>query len=126
MAQEGLWEDQSSSISGDLLIQSTLGPEQDDLLHILLLLVRLHAQEDLHSLAMSGLDVLVLPGGGDEAPSHLTAQAWSAHPVVLAHKAWLLDPGAAHASQGHHPVLLGELDVGLQHPLRAGFFRAAL
>jgi hypothetical protein len=47
-------------------------------------------------------------------------------PVALAHKVWILDPGAAHASQGHHPVLLGELDVGLQHPLRAGFFRAAL
>ena len=90
-------------------------------------LARLYAQEDLHSLAIKGgLDVLVLPGGGDVAPSHLAAQAWSAHPVALAHKAWLLDPGAAHASQGHHPVLLGELDVGLQHPLRAGFFRAAL
>ena len=58
MAQEGQWEDhQSSSIWRSPDPQSTLGPEQDDLLQVLLL-IRLLAQQ--LSTLLAGLEGLVL------------------------------------------------------------------
>ena len=108
----GLGEHQSSLLLR-LWFRSTLPRQQHDVLPGPEL-VWLHAQD---SLAIEGgLEVLVLPGGGGVAPSHLAVQAWSAHPAAFAHKAWLLHPGAAHASQGHHPVLLEELGGLSQHP----------
>ena len=59
MAQGGMWEDQLSSISGDILIQSTLRPVQDDLFHILYIVRLLSQQLDL---LHAGVEGFVLAG----------------------------------------------------------------
>ena len=55
--------------------------------------------------------------------SHLAAQTWCAHPVALVDKAWLLHPGTAHASQGHHPVLL---ELGQEPPPQGRVLQGSL
>ena len=84
MAQEGQWEDhQSSSIWRSPDPQSTLGPEQDDLLHILLL-VWLHALQlglthaGGERLLLVGLvQVVGWPPKEEEGP--LKAAGWPRH-----------------------------------------------